>query len=150
MNRSDYIYREFPKFLTSPRGPVIVHSIAEERALVETPSVEPDTAAAPRPDRVQPTAKTQGASGMPDARQPGAPVITAQDRSERQAWRRERISNLQRERRHRLRRIDYYPSEDAAAIIDKLRTRGVGGDASSILNRILSEWAAIPELNRGK
>jgi NAD(P)-dependent dehydrogenase (short-subunit alcohol dehydrogenase family) len=54
------------------------------------------------------------------------------------------------DRRHRLRRIDYYPSEEAAAIINKLRTRGVGGDASSILNRILSEWAAIPEANTGE
>lgn len=50
---------------------------------------------------------------------------------------------------HRLRRIDYYPSENAVAIIDKLRTGGVGGDASSILNRILSEWAAIPGINTG-
>jgi hypothetical protein len=87
---------------------------------------------------------------MLDAWQPGAPMITAQDRAEWQAWPRERISKLQRERRHRLRRIDYYPSEDAAAIIDKLRTRGAGGDASSILNRILSEWAIIPELNTRK
>jgi hypothetical protein len=49
MNRSDYVYREYPKLLTTPRGPVIVRSIAEERALIETPSVEPDTAEAPRP-----------------------------------------------------------------------------------------------------
>jgi hypothetical protein len=36
------------------------------------------------------------------------------------------------------------------AIIDKLRSRGGGGDASSILNRILAEWVAVPELNTGK
>jgi hypothetical protein len=30
MNGSDYIYREYPKMLTTSRGLVIVHSIAEE------------------------------------------------------------------------------------------------------------------------
>ena len=32
---------------------------------------------------------------------------------------------------------------DAAAIIDGLRTPGVGGDISSILNKIVVEWAAF-------
>ena len=32
---------------------------------------------------------------------------------------------------------------DAAAIIDGLRTPGVGGDISSILNKIAVEWAAF-------
>ncbi len=64
---------------------------------------------------------------------------------------RQRILSLQRERRKGLRRIDYYPSETAAAVIEKLRMPRAGGDASSILNRIVSEWAAIvPELNRRK
>jgi hypothetical protein len=107
---------------------------------METRSVEPDTAEASRPVSLLPTAGLQGASGMPDAWEPGAPVITAQDGAEWQTRRRARISTLQRERRHRLRRIDYYPSEDAATLIDKLRTRGVGGDASSILNRIVADW----------
>ena len=40
-----------------------------------------------------------------------------------------------------MRRIDYYPSNEAAALIDRLRTRFAGGDASSILNRIVAEWA---------
>ena len=56
---------------------------------------------------------------------------------------------LQRARRHRLRRIDYYPAEDAAAIVDKLRTPGIGGDASSILNRIVAEWAAAAHVQEG-
>ena len=42
-----------------------------------------------------------------------------------------------------MRRIDYYPSEEAAAIVDRFRTRSVGGDASSILNRIVAEWANV-------
>ena len=32
---------------------------------------------------------------------------------------------------------------DAAAIIDGLRTPGVGGDISSILNKIVVEWAVF-------
>jgi hypothetical protein len=87
---------------------------------------------------------------MLDAGHQATPIITAQNRAERQAGRRERILTLQRERRHRLRRVDYYPSENAAAIIGTLRTHGVGGDASSIINRIVSEWSAIPELNTGR
>jgi hypothetical protein len=56
--------------------------------------------------------------------------------------RRNRILALQSARRSRLRRIDYYADEAAEAIIDKLRAPGIGGDASSILNRIVAEWAA--------
>jgi hypothetical protein len=56
--------------------------------------------------------------------------------------RRTKILALQSARRSRLRRIDYYPDEAAAAIVDKLRAPGIGGDASSILNRIVAEWAA--------
>jgi len=72
---------------------------------------------------------------------PGAPVVTEQDLAEWQAWRRERILQLQRERRASLRRIDYYPSPAAGEIIDRLRTHVAGGDASSILNRIVAAWA---------
>ena len=74
---------------------------------------------------------------------PGTPVITEQDRLEWDAWRRDRILTSQRGRRAKLRRIDYADvSPEAAEIIDRLRTRQVGGDASSILNRIVHEWAA--------
>jgi hypothetical protein len=73
--------------------------------------------------------------------QPGRPVITAQDHAEWQAWRRARILEQQRERRKQMRRIDYYPSEEAAAVVDRFRIPRVGGDASSILNRIIAEWA---------
>jgi hypothetical protein len=74
--------------------------------------------------------------------QPGMPVITAQDHAEWVAWRHDRALALQKDRRKRMRRIDYYPSEEADAVIDRLRMPRCGGDASSILNRIVSEWAA--------
>jgi hypothetical protein len=60
--------------------------------------------------------------------------------------RRTRILALQSARRSRLRRIDYYPDEATAAIVDKLRAPRIGGDASSILNRIVAEWAAATSL----
>jgi hypothetical protein len=77
-----------------------------------------------------------------DRWKPGMPVITAQDHAEWTAWRRNRALKLQRDRRKQLRRIDYYPSKEAAAIVDKMRAPRVEGDASSILNRIVVEWAA--------
>jgi hypothetical protein len=131
---------------------VIVYSIGEERSIAGTAPIAPDTAEGREPIGALPTAVTPGAARVLGAWQPGAPVITAQDRAEWQTWRRKRVLELQRERRRGMRRIDYYPSEMAAAMIDESLTRGVGGDASSILNRIVTEWlpAIIPELNRGK
>jgi hypothetical protein len=73
--------------------------------------------------------------------QPGQPILNAQDEADWRAWRRERILEQQRERRRSNRRIDYYPSKAAAETIDSLRTPREGGDASSILNRIITEWA---------
>ena len=59
---------------------------------------------------------------------------------------RERTRELARIRQRRYRegktRIDFYPDERAIEIIDRLRTRTVGGDASSILNRIVRGWCA--------
>jgi hypothetical protein len=125
------------KMLTTPN---IVHSIEEERAITGTASIASDTAEGHEPVRAG--AEAQGATHALGAWQPGTPVITEKDRAEWQTWRRERILKLQRERRRGLRRIDYYPSEIAAAIIDESLTRRVGGDASSILDRIVTEWAA--------
>jgi hypothetical protein len=85
--------------------------------------------------------------------QSGMPVVTEQDEAEWRAWRRKRILSLQRDRRDRMRRIDFYASSDAVAIIDRLRTTRAGGDASSIVNKIIREWATgcgVPELNRDK
>lgn len=50
---------------------------------------------------------------------------------------RARASQRQRKRRLGRPRIDYYPSAEALAMINSLRTPSVGGDASSILNRIV-------------
>jgi len=47
--------------------------------------------------------------------QPGLPVITAQDHAEWMAWRHDRALTLQKNRRKRMRRIDYYPDEAAPA-----------------------------------
>ena len=51
-------------------------------------------------------------------------------------WRRRQVLEGQRYRRSQLRRIDYYVSEDAAKLIDGLRRPYVGGDYSSIIDRI--------------
>jgi len=53
-------------------------------------------------------------------------------------WARER---LRRYRAGRV-RIDFYPDKRTIRVIDSLWTGAVGGDASSILNRIMAEWAA--------
>ena len=54
--------------------------------------------------------------------------------------RRARANETQRERRKRLKRLDFYASPEVIAVIDSLRVPRVGGDASSILNRIVKEW----------
>ncbi len=61
-------------------------------------------------------------------------------------WRRRRALETQRERRRKVRRLDYYPSEEARAVIDGLRGPGIRGTASAILNRIVLEWV---ETQRG-
>jgi hypothetical protein len=74
--------------------------------------------------------------------QPGRPVITPADIAAWQAWRKARILADQRDRRGKLRRIDYYPSVRAAAIIDAHIRPCAGGDYSSVISRIVEEWAA--------
>jgi hypothetical protein len=39
-------------------------------------------------------------------------------------------------------RIDFHPDARAIEIVNRLRTRSVGGDASSIINRIIRDWSA--------
>lgn len=73
--------------------------------------------------------------------QPGKPVATPEDRADWLAWRKDRKREQQRARRARFPRIDYYPSEGAAEIIGRLRFPAVGGDLSSIINRVVTEWA---------
>lgn len=56
---------------------------------------------------------------------------------------RNRINQLQRERRKRFTRIDYIDvSPEARKVIDSLRDRSTKGTVSAILNRIIVEWAA--------
>lgn len=73
--------------------------------------------------------------------QPGQPVVSEQDHKDWEHWRRERKREAQRLRRARYPRIDYYPDDAALALIDQERRPRIGGDASSIINRIVREWA---------
>ena len=61
------------------------------------------------------------------------------------AERTERERRMERERQRRRRtgrvRIVYYSSHEVAAVIDSLRHKAIGGDASSILNKVVIEWA---------
>jgi len=74
---------------------------------------------------------------------PGLPVVTDTDRAQWQQWRKDRKREQQRQRRARCPRVDYYPSPEAAQALNDLRGPGVGGDASSVLNRIVSEWESL-------
>jgi len=64
--------------------------------------------------------------------------------------RKHRALERQRARRKRLRRIDYYPSPEAAAIIDAHLSRFAGGDCSSVINRLIKAAALIPEFRNPK
>lgn len=75
--------------------------------------------------------------------QPGKPVRTQQDHSECQTWKRDRKLTAQRHRRTQFQRIDYYPSEEAQAVIDSMTNHGyVGGDYSSTINALILTAAA--------
>jgi hypothetical protein len=73
--------------------------------------------------------------------QPGTPVVTEQDHADWAAWRRDRKREGQRARRARYPRIDYYPDAQVDALIRSMTMRTVGYDLSSVINRIVSEWA---------
>jgi hypothetical protein len=82
--------------------------------------------------------------------QPGQPMQSEQDRREWETWRRDRKRQQQRDRRARYPRIDYYPSPEVAAVIDRLWSRCAGCDLSSVINRIIGEWAdAATGINKG-
>jgi hypothetical protein len=71
---------------------------------------------------------------------PGDPVKTAKDREEYALWRRYSMLKCQRARRERLKRVDYYASPDAAAVLNGLKTESRDSD-SNILNAIILAWA---------
>jgi len=73
--------------------------------------------------------------------QPGMPVRTAQDTAEWQEWRKASKRQAQRARRATYPRIDYYPDPESNALIRSLSGPFVGGDYSSVINRIVVEWA---------
>ncbi|WP_373716179.1 hypothetical protein [Roseateles sp.] len=73
--------------------------------------------------------------------QPGTPVTTVQDHADWEAWRKERKREAQRWRRARNPRIDYYPDAEAVALIYGMTRPGLGGDLSSVINRIVRSWA---------
>ena len=72
---------------------------------------------------------------------PGLPVVTEQDTAEWQEWRRVSKRDAQRWRRSRYPRIDYYPDELASSVIGAQSGPFVGGNYSSVINRIVAEWA---------
>ncbi len=65
-------------------------------------------------------------------------------------WRRSRANEQQRQRRARHRRIDYCPSEEAASIIDANTSNATGGDFSSNIDRIVTDWARDTSHHSGK
>ncbi len=77
--------------------------------------------------------------------EPGLPVLTEADHLAWAEWRRVSKRDAQRKRRAMYPRIDYYPDELAAQVIGQMVGRHPGGNFSSVLNRIVSEWAeALP------
>jgi hypothetical protein len=68
---------------------------------------------------------------------PGQPILTESDEREWRAWRKARILKGQRARRRKYRRIDYYPSTEAQAVIDASCFHGMGGDYSSVIDGLI-------------
>lgn len=77
--------------------------------------------------------------------QPGQPVITPQDVADWQAWKHESKLEGQRWRRAHNRRIDYYPSKEAQAVINARSGSFAGGDYSSVINALITEAVNLPE-----
>jgi len=75
----------------------------------------------------------------------GQPVCTPADEQEWRSWRAARKLEQQRSRRARMRRIDYYPSRDALAVIEGMWGRSMGQDFSSIIDRLVLAVSDIPE-----
>jgi hypothetical protein len=72
---------------------------------------------------------------------PGMQVLTADDRRQWQQWRKDRKREQQRERRATNPRIDYYPDALAWTLITAMAGPRAGGDFSSVINRVVAEWA---------
>lgn len=78
-------------------------------------------------------------------------MITSADVVEWLAWKKSSKLEAQRSRRMRYRRIDYYPSKDAQAIIDARTGHFVGGDYSSVIDALVLTGAeSFPEYSAAK
>jgi hypothetical protein len=69
--------------------------------------------------------------------QPGQPVSTPDDNRAWREWCRTRKRDAQRQRRATYRRIDYYPSPDALAVIEQRTHRFAGGDYSTVIDALV-------------
>lgn len=76
--------------------------------------------------------------------QSGMPIVTEADVAAWKEWRAERRRELQRWRRRRNARIDYYPDEEAIHALKMVwQPRRAGHDLSSALNAILADWLKL-------
>lgn len=66
-------------------------------------------------------------------------------RADWQAWRKARKLEQQRGRRAGLRRIDYYPSKAAQAVIDARCGPFAGGDYSGVIDALVLAAGNLPE-----
>ena len=74
----------------------------------------------------------------------GMPVVTETDVVAWKEWRAERRRELQRWRKRRNPRIDYYPDEEALRALRMVwQPRRAGLDKSSALNILLADWLKL-------
>ena len=74
----------------------------------------------------------------------GMPIVTEADVVAWKEWRAERRWELQRWRRRRNPRIDYYPDEEALRALRMVwQPRRAGLDKSSALNILLADWLKL-------
>ena len=74
----------------------------------------------------------------------GMPIVTGADVVAWKEWRAERRRELQRWRRRRNPRIDYYPDEEALRALRMVwQPRRAGLDKSSALNILLANWLKL-------
>ena len=74
---------------------------------------------------------------------PGQTVGSEADHVAWLNWRADRRRQQQRDRRRRYCRIDYYPDDFAATLIYSMVERRAGGDLSSVISKVIADWARI-------
>lgn len=103
---------------------------------------------APRPPQDKPH-EADKMTARPNPMETSENLIAPFTEAEHREWRRKRANESQRQRRAKARRIDYYVSDEAAAIIDAQAYPSVGGDQSSVINRIVMDWAKLNRIRSG-